>query len=234
MLVAGFALPLLVGLPAIFRALRRFERDGDRLMLLWLVCMLIAIYLPTNVQRRFAVGMMIPVAYFTVRAIEDVWMDRIRRRLRPVGLAALIGLTVLTPVLMLFLPVLPLVTGNVGAAEGMFLESGYASAYAWLSTQSNDPETVVLASPLVSVWVPGWAGMRVVYGHPFETLDAEVKRAEVLDWYAASGENCAALIDRYDVRYILWGPQERELGDGRCIEGYDHVAIFGDVSVYAP
>lgn len=233
-LLAGFALPLLVGLPAILRALRRFERDGDRLMLLWLACMLIAIYLPTNIQRRFAVGMMIPVAYFTVRAIEDVWMDRIRRRLRPIGLAALIGLTVLSPVLMLFLPVLPLVGGNVKAAEGMFLDSGYASAYAWLSLQTGDPDAVVLAAPAASVWVPGWAGQRVVYGHPFETLEADVKRADVLDWYASEGAICAALIERYAVRYVLWGPQERELGDGRCIEGFEQVADFGEVTVYAP
>ena len=38
----GFGIPLLVALPGIYRAMRRFERDGDRLMLLWLACIVIA------------------------------------------------------------------------------------------------------------------------------------------------------------------------------------------------
>src|SRR5690606_18586690 len=52
-LIAGFGIPLLLALPGIFRAIRRFEHDGDRLILLWLACMVVAIYVPVNIQRRF-------------------------------------------------------------------------------------------------------------------------------------------------------------------------------------
>ena len=156
-LLLGFGIPLLVALPGIYRAVRRFERDGDRLMLLWLVSMVVAIYLPVNVQRRFAVGMMIPVAYFATRAIEDVWLPRISRRWRPTLFSVFFPLIAISQILMLFLPVLPAITGYPQAAVGIFLERDYAAAYSWLETRTMQTD-VILASPLASAWIPGWVG----------------------------------------------------------------------------
>lgn len=64
--LAGFALPLIVALPAIIRAVRNYEPDGDQFMLWWLIAFLVMVYVPTSAQRRFAIGMMLPIAYFAV------------------------------------------------------------------------------------------------------------------------------------------------------------------------
>ena len=57
------------------------------------------------------------------------------------------------------------------------------------------------------------AGNRVVYGHPFETIDAEGKKAEVQRFYSreASDTERSALLQRYGVRYVLVGPQQTEV-----------------------
>jgi hypothetical protein len=231
-LLIGFGLPLLLAVPGILRALRRFERDGDRLMILWLLAMIVAIYLPTNIQRRFAVGMMIPIAYFATRAVEDVWLPRISRRWRSYVFALVFPLLAISQVLMLFLPVLPAIVGQPMAAQGVFLERDYAVVYGWLDERTRS-EAVILASPIASAWIPGWAGTRVVYGHPYETLDAETKRQQVLDWYTdADGTDCAALLGEYNVRYVLYGPQEQRLGQTACLSGLQEIAQFGDVMVY--
>ncbi len=231
-LLAGFGIPLLIALPGIYRAIRRFERDGDRVMLLWLAAMLILLYLPFNTQRRFLVGMMIPVAYFATRAIEDVWLTHISRRWRPTVFAVLLPLMSISQILMLFLPVLPAITGYPQAAVGIFLERDYAFTYNWLEghTSQND---VVLASPVASAWIPGWAGARVVYGHPYETLYADQKKQEVLDWYNGTGD-CSTIINEYHVRYILYGPEEEKLGDAPCLKTLHLVAQINSVAVYAP
>jgi len=232
-LLLGFGLPLLVGLPAIYRALRRFEMDGDRLMLLWLFSMLLLIYLPTNIQRRFAVGMMIPIAYFATRAIEDVWLRYISRRWRMLLLAVFLPLISMSQLLMLFLPVIPAVGGSPERAVGIFLQRDYAITLNALhaATQRDD---VVLAAPVVGAWVPGWASARVVYGHPYETLNADQREQDVLRWYeGADPAFCAELIDRYNIRFILYGPQEAGIGPG-CLEGLREVARAGTVTVYAP
>lgn len=233
LLVLGLGLPLLLGVPSLFRAARRFEQADDRLMLLWLIAIVVCIYLPTSIQRRFMIGMMIPVAYFATRALEDVWFRYINRRFRAAFLTALFPLMAVSPLLVLFLPVLPVASYQLDRTPGAFLERDYALVFRWLALRT-DMDDVVLASPTVSVWVPGWAGTRVVYGHPYETLNADEKRAQVEAWYANDGADCAALLDTYHVRYVVVGPEERKLGPVACADTLQPIAALGQVSIYAP
>jgi hypothetical protein len=230
-LLIGLGIPLLLALPGIIRGVLRFERDGDRIVILWLVAMLVVMYLPTGAGRRFAAGLMLPIAYFATRAVEDVWIARVSRRLRAYVFALVIPLMAISLIFILFLPVLPVVSGNPANAVGIFLERDYAATFQWLNTRSSSSD-VVLASPVASAWLPGWAETRVVYGHPFETLHADVKRQQVFDWYAGTAD-CAALLDEYDVRYILYGAEEAKLGSAPCRSSLTFVAQFGDVIVYA-
>jgi len=231
--VIGLGLPLLIAVPAIWRAVRRMEEDGDRLMLLWLVCIFVVMYLPTNVQRRFSVGIMLPVAYFATRAIQDFWYARIRRRARRL-FAIFIPLIAVTPLLMLFLPAIPAMTGSPETAAVIFLDSDYAAAYRWIDART-DGDDVILASPDSSIWIPGWAGARVVYGHQYETLDADVKQQQVIEWYTTTdASQCGALIAQYNVRYILRGPRETMLGQTVCFDTLRFVMGFDDVQVYVP
>jgi hypothetical protein len=77
-------------------------------------------------------------------------------------------------------------------------------------------------------------GARVVYGHPFETLNAVVKQQQVLDWYAGQAADCSALISEYNVHYVIVGPLEQELGRTDCLENLTQVFQSGSVTVYAP
>jgi len=233
LLLLGLGLPLFLGVPAMFRAARRFEGADDRLMLLWIVAILLCLYLPTNIQRRFMIGMMIPVAYFATRALEDVWLQRVSRRYRGAFFTLLIPLIAVSQMFVLFLPVLPVVTGQLQRAPGAFLERDYALVFRWLASRT-DMQDVVLASPTVSVWAPGWAGTRVVYGHPYETLNAVGKRARVEQWYASDGADCAALIEEFNVRYVIVGPEERKLGPAACADTLQPIVALGQVSIYAP
>jgi hypothetical protein len=235
-LAIGFGLPLLVGLPAIWRAARRFERDGDRFMLLWLVAMLVLIYLPTNIQRRFAVGMMIPVAYFAARAVEDVWVRYLNRRIhRLVGVASLFLISI-SSLVMLVLPALPAVAGDAGRSLGVFIQSDYIPAFNWVNERSSTND-VILASPSVSVWLPGWAGARAVYGHPYETLNAELRQEQVEAWYKGTAD-CQMLLTSLNVRFILVGPNERALtADGTSCADQLQLPVLaesGSVTIYAP
>jgi hypothetical protein len=224
-LVLGLGVPLLIALPGIYRAIRRFEADGDRLMLLWLGAMVVFMYLPSNIQRRFTAGMMIPIAYFATRSLEDFWFYYVNRRWRYRLLVIVIPLFVFTNLLLL--------VGNLRVAVGPFLQRDYAVAFQWLN-QNTSPDSVILASEPVSVWVPSWVGARVVYGHPFETLNAVVKKQQVLDWYDGQTADCADLITEYSVQYVIVGPLEQELGQTDCLDNLSQVFQAGSVIVYAP
>jgi hypothetical protein len=231
-MLLGFAIPLIIAVPGIIRASRRFEADGDRLMLLWLICIIVCIYLPTNIQRRFAAGIMLPIAYFAVRAVSDYWRFHVPRRIQRPVLAATLAVSVISPLLVLILPA----AAAVGAPQqvtGLVLERDYAPALDWLEPQV-DARDVILAAPTVGIWVPGFTGGRVVYAHPYETLDAEQRRLAVESWFAqAAGADCQTLLGSYRIRYVIVGPRERALGEAACANGLRIVRQFGEVAVYA-
>lgn len=231
----GFGLPLLVGLPAIWRAVRHFEQDGDRLMLLWLIAIVVVVFLPTSTQRRFAAGLMLPIAYFAARAIEEVWLPHLSRSWRRLAPAVFFPLIAISNVFMLFVPALPAMSGAPEITPTIFLPRAYIGAFAWLAAHS-DSDNVILASPEVSAWIPGWAGTRVVYGHPYETLHAAEREAEVKAWFAApeAAPECAALLREYQVRYIVVGAMEQALGSNACIATLQAVAQSDTVTIYAP
>lgn len=223
--VLGLGVPLLIALPGIYRAIRRFEADGDRLMLLWFAAMVVLMYLPTNIQRRFIAGMMIPLAYFATRALEDFWFSYVNRRWRVRLLVLVIPVMTFTNLLLLVL--------NLNVSVGPFLPRDYAVAFQWLKEHTT-ADDVILASEPASVWVPSWVGTRVVYGHPFETLNADLKHQEVLDWYDGRTTDCGALLTEYHVQYIIVGPEESALGTTSCINNLEPAFQIGSVSVYAP
>ncbi len=233
--LAGFGLPLLLALPGIWRAIRRFEPDGDQFMLLWLVLMLVMVYFPTSAQRRFAIGMMLPVAYFTTRALMDFWLDDRAETYRNRFLAGVYGISAIGNG---FLLVLWFVASVSTADPRFYLDADYDAAFQWLNTEVEHG-TVVMASESVSLWLPGEAGMRVVYGHPFETLNADARKAEVAAWYGAADVDaavCERVVRQHGVAYVLVGPIERERnGDNpACAAGLEEVRQFGDVLVYRP
>jgi hypothetical protein len=225
LLIIGLGIPLLMALPGIYRGVRRFEADGDQFMLLWLVVMIVVIYLPTNIQRRFAAGLMIPVAYFATRALEDFWFQHFSRRWRYRLLMGVGPLITMSYVLILFL--------NINIILGPFLKRDYAAAFQWLKDHTAS-STVVLAAEEVSIWLPGWTGAKVVYGHPFETLQAAAKKAEVRDWYSGQTTDCNALLEKYRVRYVIFGSEEQLLGQTTCLSKLNPVYAYGSVTIYTP
>ena len=84
----------------------------------------------------------------------------------------------------------------------------------WLQ-ENIQPTEIVLASPATSLFIPAGAGNRVLYGHPFETIEAEEKKALVEEFFregvgSRAGREIARL---YRPAYVFYGPRERELGE---------------------
>jgi hypothetical protein len=210
----GYGLLLLVAVPGLVRAVRRFERGGDQLMLVWFIVNAIGLYAPFNLQRRLALGLIIPVVYFAVRALEDFWFYKVPDQWRAPSMIALIVFIVPTNVFMLGIPLFGVVFDpDSGLDKGMLVETGYWNTFEWLNDHGED-NTVVLASPNVSLWIPAYTREVVVYGHPFETVPNDERLEQVEDFYR--GIDCETLLGDglpFDVRYIMWGPQERHFAE---------------------
>jgi hypothetical protein len=234
-LVMSFGLPLLVAVPGLIRAVRRFHRDGDQFMLTWMFIMLLLVYLPTIARTNFLIGFMIPLAYFATRAIDDYWFDHVPRRHWMRVLVAAVPLMFASNILVLLSPIILIEADR--EQPGVLLQQEYVEVFNWLEDQVRDGD-LVLAAPQTSLWLPSWAGGRVVYGHPTETLDPAAKARAVRQWYATRDADDCNLEDfvidgqSYPVDYVIYGPEESEFGPAVCRNRLLPLIEFDDVRIY--
>ncbi len=244
LLFFAFALPFLIALPGLRRVLRRFNRDGDQFMFIWLLTMIAWVYLPVAGQERFLLGFMLPLGYFATRSIVEFWFNffNLKRLWQTRLFVALLPVLGVSHLFALLMPIYPLaVDTQVDPNTGVLLERDYLGAFTWLNGVIGNSRAVILASPNTSLWVPAWTGGYVVYGHPTITTQATFKRDAVIKWYQTSDVNqCDSLLrgeysfrsSQYTVTYVLFGPQEAQLGSGACLTLLRPVFRFGNVWIY--
>jgi hypothetical protein len=159
------------------------------------------------------IGLIIPIVYFAVRALEDYWFERIAEKWRVPSLIALAVFVLPSHALTFAAPLaFSVFDREAGAGTGLLVDHDYIEAIDWLQEngQNND---VVLVSPLIGLWVPAISDLRPVYGHEYETVPAQERLDEVRAYFR--GEDCEALFDEdlpFTVRYVMWGPREDALG----------------------
>jgi hypothetical protein len=212
----------LLWLFAFFGARQAWRRktDWDVLLLVWMVVTLPMLYAPFPLQRRLSLGLHVPIGILAAVGITEIVRARWPRR-------ALIGVTLLTSVFI----ELALFGGAAARDPRIYLSTAEAAALAWL--QANAPrEAVVLASPEMGGFIPAFAGQRVIYGHPYETVEAQVRQQQVTDFFAGTIDQAQLLRDNA-VAYLVIGPRERKLGV-LDMAGWPVEEVFsiGDVTVY--
>lgn len=199
----GYGLVLALAVPGAVVAIRR-RTDLDLLLLAWIGVTAIALYAPFALQRRFSLGLHIPLAI-----LAAMGLGRLTKRRLVKGLA--FAATLLTTSLVIVLAV----GGGLKHDSRLFVSADEAAAMDWL--HENAPRNaVVLASPEMGLFIPAWAGRRVVYGHPFETVDAERTKVRV-EAFFASGMSRAerdAMLSDWNAAFVFVGPRERALGLG--------------------
>ena len=195
----GYGLVLLLALGGGLLALRR-RQQADLLLIAWVGSVVVLLYLPFALQRRFITGFHVPLVLLATLGLEQIVWTRVRANQRGLVTGGIIAFTALTNVL---LPVM-LVAGMAQQETPLVMSSDEAAACDWLAEHTVWTDTVL--APVDSAqFIPAWAGNRTVYGHPFETIDAENKKAEVERFFGhdSSDADRRGLLDRYGVRYVL-------------------------------
>jgi hypothetical protein len=198
----------------------RRKTDWDVLLLSWILMTLPLLYAPFPLQRRLSLGLHVPIGILGAIGLTEIVRAKWPRR-------ALIGVMLLTS---LFIE-LALFGGALAHDPHIYLSTNEAAALNWLQ-QNASPDAVVLASPELGGFIPAFAGQRVVYGHPFETVDAKRREQLVKDFFADTIDRAQVLQDNA-VTYIVVGPRERKLGEVDFTNlAVEEVFSAGDVVVY--
>jgi hypothetical protein len=218
--------PLLLAIAGGIIALRR-RSDQDAILLAWLCLGGLALYAPFDLQRRLSLGLWMSLSLLAVTGLREGLWPRLATRWRPLALAAL-ALVVLPSNLLVYFATV----AAVGRRDpAIFMTQSEAAALSWLSAQAA-PGSVVAASPQLSLFIPARSDAAVVYGHPFETVQATEHKQAVLDFYAGRLPN---FVGQYRVAYIVLGARERQLGSGPAVQSnWPVVFREGGTVIYAP
>jgi hypothetical protein len=220
--VVAYGIVLALAVFGIWTAARR-RRDSDWLLLIWVACTVVLLYLPFSLQRRFMMGLIVPLGLLATIGYYSSW----HWRLRPTVVWAIAGLT------SLFVIVISLF-GALARNPALYLTQDERAALSWL--EANAPaDALVIAAPQTGLYIPAWAGQRVYYGHRFDSADADLRRGQLIAFYADGERSLLEEPPATQPDYVLFGPRERALsGDGwRPDPTWEQVYQQGDVTLYA-
>ena len=222
-LIASFAPVLLFAIPGFWFAWRN-RGSSQRILILWSIVGLFLVYVPWGLQRRFLLGYLVPLA-----GLAGIGFDYIFERQRRTALAILsLVLLMASPTILLIL------IGGVSAVQShdpmLFLSSDEKISLEWL--EENSPEdALVLASPQMGLFIPAYSGRKVVYGHPFETVNAQTQESIVQNFFLGTiTDDQLSALTKFN--YIYFGPRERAVGENLPGEGIEVVFRSGEVEIY--
>ena len=203
--ILSFSPIFLLAIYGVWIAWKSRRETGMRLLILWFILGFLLVYFPFPLQRRFMLGFFIPVASLGVVGLQKITGGNFKKWLWPLTFF----LSIITNVLL----ILAGIFGVQAHSPAIFFEESENQALAWIST-STPIHSIILASPEMGLFIPANTGRRVVYGHPFETVNGEEEKARVQSFFKGdqSKQDQEKFITDNKIRYIFWGPREKALG----------------------
>ncbi len=165
----------------------------------WLVAGVVLAYFPFPLQRRFLLGLYIPIGIFAGLGLLALAGHKIRRFKRLFG--ALFVLSILTNVFIL----LGGFQAGIQHEAWLYQRRDQRAALTWLAGSACADRPVVLANPVMGLFIPAHTHCRVIYGHPFETVDAPTREEQVRRIFSGKMRlaQMQAYLDQWQVDYIL-------------------------------
>ena len=207
--------------------------DRDLFLKAWFWANFALLYLPTDYQIKMLNGWQVPVAILATQFVFDAVIPWLRRRLP--ALASRAPQLAVAALLLLVVPTNLYLTAwrfvDLGRhTYPYYLRTDEVAALDWLRANGTGND-VVMASLAVGQYVPAVSGERAVLAHWAQTVDYFNKREEVKAYYdpSTTATERRALLDKYNVRYVIVGPVERGMESAeiapQVIEGRSEVAV---------
>ena len=184
---------------------RHWRQDrGGLAIVVWAGCTIALVYFPIALQRRLITGLGLPLAMLTALAVLR-WLMPLAQQRRWIPPLA-VFLSAIGNVFLLLVLTIGAVRNTAPpdiTQSRLFLSSDEKAAAEWLLR--NAAGEVVLTNERLGMFLPGLSGVRVVYGHEFETIDALTKKAAINTFFArqTDQEQRQEIATRYGADYVV-------------------------------
>ena len=223
----SFSPVLVLAVAGIILAKKEILKERSVILAVWLVGAVLLILLPVRLQRRFILGLYIPLAGLAAYGCKlfsgryKFSSDRLYK--------LVLGLSIPTNVVLLLAGVL----GAISKNPAIYLTQAEQDALLWLEAQAG--ECLVLTDPQLGMVVPGHSGCKVMYGHPYESINAALEEARVEAFYRGDmslEEEREYLID-IGIDYVVFGAREMALGTPEVLKSLTSVFEENEVTVFS-
>jgi len=225
-LIIGFLPALLLVFWGMRDYRQLFKNNATRLLIIWMLISLVLIYFPFSLQRRFVFALYVPVAGL---AVQGLMSSAHKKRQSERIWCMLLLLSVPTNIILLLSGLYGIQTQD----QKLYLTRDENAVLEWIS-ENTASDALILSSPETGLFIPAQTGRRVLYGHPFETVDANREKDLVESFYSESSN---AFLDNVlkerDVDFIFYGPREAALGYPEVLQNLKVAISQGEVALFA-
>jgi len=179
-----------------------------RFLVAWLLLFPALAYAPVNLQRRLPEGVWVVLVATAVFGLTRIGIHPSWKRVLSYVLSALI----LPSTAFLYI-------GGIKAAfthqAPVFRPVDEIAAFSYLAREADQGD-VVLGSYYTGNALPAWAPVTVLAGHGPESAELTRHLEEINRFFNLElcSNPCKELVEKNQVRFVIWGPEERKLGNG--------------------
>lgn len=198
------------------------------LLIIWILFAFCMVFVPFNLQRRFLVGIYLPIT-IVFWHITKSYIQSNQKRIKKAIPFILIGSVMISNLI--------ITVGSTSAIntkdEIFYIGNNVSSAIDWMD-RNIEKNSVILSNELNGLKIPALGHYKVVYGHPFETIRADEMKLNLSNFWMGqmSEENAKEFITENDVDYVFCGytvsinecPQITNLY--KVVYNTEHIAIF--------
>ena len=225
-ILLSFSPALIFAIMGLVNVVKRKNLNGWQVIVSWLVAGIVLAYVPFNLQRRFLSGYYIPCGILAIYGLCSLFTIRKRKKY----FLIIFLFSIITNIFLL---------GSVFQAISshdrvIYLTQDENSALEWIKA-NTEPDAVILASPEMGNFIPAFTGRSVIYGHPYESINAERAKADVIKFISGNdqGYEGSEFLYNYSVDYIFWGEREKMISENNLLFSYPLLYLNDSVSVFA-
>lgn len=201
-------------IPFVFGGIKKVLKDGDErgfVLILWLLVASTLIFTPISIQRRLIEGIWVGLILLSVIFLEP-YAENLSKGMHLRGVSSLLVICALPSSILL-------IWGGIQSARfpqpPIFIPEWEAVGYEALNQLEQAKDTLVLASYDSSNALPAYAFVRVLVGHGPESpfVDRMTEKVETFYHGQTSDSFRLDFIRENQIEFIVWGENERKLGD---------------------
>lgn len=222
----GFAPFWVFALPGIFFAAKRRDAAAGALIA-WVVSAFAFAYFPVAIQRRFLLGITIPLGILAISGLDEIinWASPKMAVRKNIFLTAYVSIACISTLYFLlgsgaYLKTLP---------ENRFYPRETQQALTWLN-ENAPANDLVLSSMQTGELIAQYTNLKVYLGHEIETLYFERKSDEVARFF--NNQMDSRWLADTSADWVFYGPHEKKLNDSFVFSQGEIVYQSNNIIIY--